>query len=281
MKTFMRKTITPTLCALLLAALPAFAQFEGVVEMKVTTVSKDGQGGGGTMKIATSKAGSRIEMNMGREGLSMKFVLLQKEDAPNMVYHINDADKTFTEIDVAKAREMAGQQQNTLEYTVEKLGQENLLGYKTQHVLVKEKNPKAGSVHTTEMWTTKGLLSYEAFSKMQARQGQGADRAAMVKALKDAGVDGFPLKSITTTPGSGIQVTMEAVNIEKKSLPAAMFQIPAGYTKSAGSPMMGGLSGAQADEAKQRMQEALKNLSPEQRARIEEMMKQRQTGGQP
>ena len=39
---------------------------------------------------------------------------------------------------------MAGQQQKTPEYTVEKLGQETILGYKTQHVLVKEKNAANG-----------------------------------------------------------------------------------------------------------------------------------------
>jgi coenzyme F420-reducing hydrogenase alpha subunit len=42
----------------------------------------------------------------------------------------------------------------------------------------------------------------------------------------------------------------------------------------------GGMSGPQSDEAKQKMQEALKNMSPEQRERVEKMMKQRQSGSQ-
>lgn len=276
----MRKTFTPILWALLVAAAPAFAQFEGVLEMKITTVSKAGQGAGGTMKIAVSKAGSRCEMNMERGAMSMTLVMLQKEDTPNLRYQINDADKTYTEIDVAKAGEIADQQQQTKEYTVEKLGQEDILGYKTQHVLVKEKNPKSGSGLTAELWTAKDLLSYDTFSKMQVRQNRGPDRAAMAKALKDAGADGLPLKSTILT-GGGTQVTMEVVSVQKKALPASTFQIPAGYTRSVASPIPGGVSGAQSDEAKQRMQEALKNVSPEQRAKIEQMMKQRQTGGQP
>jgi len=77
---------------------------------------------------------------------------------------------------------------------------------------------------------------------------------------------------------------MEVVKIDKKSLPASTFEIPADYTKSEGGlmDMMGGMSGPQADEAnkkmgeaQQRMQEALKNMSPEQREMIEKMMKQR------
>ena len=40
------------------------------------------------------------------------------------------------------------------------------------------------------------------------------------------------------------------------------------------------MSGPQADEAKKRMDEALKNMSPEQREMIEKMMKQRSAPNQ-
>ena len=110
----MRKRISPTLFALLLAAGPAFAQFEGVLEMKMTMAGKGGEGGGGgTMNVAVAKAGTRSEMNMQFGPTGMKMVMLQKNDTPDMLYRINDADKTYTEIDLAKMREMAGQQQNS------------------------------------------------------------------------------------------------------------------------------------------------------------------------
>ena len=247
----MHKNISPTLFALLLAALPAFAQFEGVLEMKMTMAGKDGEGGGGTMNVAVAKAGTRSEMNMQMGGDGMKMVMLQKTDTPNMLYRINDANKTYTEMDLAKMRAMAGQQPDTTKYTVEKLGQETILGYKTQHVLVKEQHAGAGNGMTTEMWTAKDLLDYATFSKLQVRRAQGAGEEAMIKALKDADADGMPLKSITTT-GDGSKVTMEVVKVDKKSLPASTFEIPAGYTKSEGGmmDMMGGMSGPQADDAK-------------------------------
>ena len=278
----MRKRISPTLFALLLAAGPAFAQFEGVLEMKMTVAGKSGEGGGGgTMNLAVAKAGTRSEMNMTFGPTEMKMVMLQKNDTPDMLYRINDADKTYTEIDMAKMRQMAGQQQKASEYTVEKLGQETLLGYKTQHVLVKEKNAANGNGMNMEMWTAKDLLDYATFSKLQARPDRGGREEALLKALKAAEADGMPIKAITTgTDGS--KVTLEVVRADKKSLPASTFEIPAGYTKSAGGMMgmMGGASGAQADAAKKKMDDALKNMTPEQRQMIEKMMKDRKAGNQ-
>jgi hypothetical protein len=277
------------LFALLLAAGPAFAQFEGVLEMKMTMAAKDGEGGGGgTMNVAVGKAGTRSEMNMQMGPMAMKIVMLQKNDTPDTIYRINDADKTYTEIDLAKMREMAGQKQNTTEYTIEKLGQETILGYKTQHVLVKEKNPVNGDGMNMEMWTAKELLDYATFSKLQSRPGKGGREEALLKALKGAAADGMPLKSVTTTP-DGRKTTMEVVKADKQSLPASTFEIPAGYTKSAGGmmDMMGGMSGPQADDAKKRMgdaqkrmDDAMKNMTPEQREMIQKMMKQQKAGNQ-
>src|ERR1039458_3921568 len=223
----MRKRISPTLFALLLAAGPAFAQFEGVLEMKMTVAGKSGEGGGGgTMNLAVAKAGTRSEMNMTFGPTEMKMVMLQKNDTPDMLYRINDADKTYTEIDMAKMRQMAGQQKKASEYTVEKLGQETLLGYKTQHVLVKEKNAANGNVMNMEMWTAKDLLDYATFSKLQARPDRGGREEALLKALKAAEADGMPIKAITTgTDGS--KVTLEVVKADKKSLPASTFEIAA------------------------------------------------------
>ncbi len=283
----MRKNIGPTLFALLLAATPAYAQFEGVLDMKMTMATKDSEiGGGGTMSVAVAKAGTRCEMNMQMGGMGVKMVILQKTDAPNTLYHIYDANNTYSEVDLAKTQDKASQPSAADRYTVEKLGQEELLGYKTQHVLVKEKNPGPGSAATSELWTAKDLLDYATFSKMQARQGKGGDEEALLKALKGAGADGVPLKSIITTT-DGSKVTMEVVKVDKKSLPAGTFEIPSGYTKSAGGMpgMMGGLSGPEAGKAKQsmddaqkRMEEAMKDMPPEQREQMEKMMKQRKAG---
>ena len=44
--------------------------------------------------------------------------------------------------------------------------------------------------------------------------------------------------------------------------------------------MAGGMTGPKVDQARQQMQEAMKNMTPEQRAMMEKMMKQMKGGGQ-
>ena len=147
-------------------------------------------------------------------------------------------------------------------------------------MLVKEKNPANGNGMNMEMWTAKDLLDYATFSKLQARPDRGA-RRALLKALKAAEADGMPIKAITTG-SDGSKTTIEVVKADKKSLPPRPSRSPLGYTKSAGGimSMMGGGSGPQADEAKKKMDEALKNMTPEQRQMLEKMMKERKAGNQ-
>ena len=267
------------LMALLLASSTAFAQFQGVVEMKMNIAGRDGMAGDGTMKIAVGEAGSRSDMNLHMPQMDMKLSVLFKNDTPDKVYHLNEANKTYAVIDLAKAREMAGKYQDKTKYTVQKLGEETILGYLTQHVLVTHQNA------TNEMWTTKDLFDYATFSRMQVRQGGRAGSGeGMIKALKDAGVDGVPLKSIAHTEDGGT-ATIEVTKIAKTALPSSTFELPADYTQSRGGMMdvMGGMSGPKADEAKneakKKLDEALKNLTPEQREMMEKMMKSQGQGG--
>ncbi len=284
----MCRKLSLSLFTLLLAATPALAQFEGVLEMKMTMTDKEGNPqGGGTMNIALGKAGSRSEVNIQHGAMGIKMVMLQKSDTPDKTYNLNEAGRTYTEIDLSKSKAAAGQPLSKTQYTVEKLGQEKLLGYNTQHVLVKEKNAAGDEGTTTELWAAKDFLDYDTFTRLQARHGRMAPQEGMVKALKEAGAEGMPLKSISNTPDGG-KTTMEVVKVDKKALPASTFEIPAGYTKSEGGvmDMMGSMTGPQGeearknmDEAKKKMAEALKNMTPEQRQEIEKMMKQH--GSQP
>jgi hypothetical protein len=285
----MSKRIRSALLALLLASLPAYAQFEGVVQMKIAMTGKSNTAGtSGTITVSVAKAGARSEANMQMGPTAMKTVTLQRADATNTLYRINDANKTYTEVDLAKTVEAAATQPASDQYTVEKLGQETVLGYQTQHVVVKEKNPSPGAANarTIELWTAKDVLDYATFSKLQARRGKADE--GLVKALKDAEADGLPLKCVSTAADGG-KVTMEVVKVDKQSLPGSTFEIPAGYTKSAGGAMdkAGGMFSPQAEIAKkqrdqlqQNLREAMKTMTPEQRAVIEKRMKQLNLGNQ-
>ena len=89
------------------------------------------------------------------------------------------------------------------------------------------------------------------------------------------------LKTVISSE-NGTKVLMEVVKIDKKPLPASIFEIPEGYTKSEGGVMgaVGGMSGPRVDAAREQMQEAMKKLTPEQRDMMEKMMKQMKGGSQ-
>lgn len=269
----MLRKLNLTLLALLCATVPALAEFEGILDMKLSMTGTDAAGDG-SIKVAVSKAGARNEMSLQAGGMKMQMVMLFKSDTSNVVYRLNEANKTYSEVDLTRLQEMAGRTAQDEKYTVKKLGEEKILDYKTQHVLATGKESKV------ELWTAKDLLDYATFNRLQGAQGNqmgGGDQ--LQKALKAAGADGIPLKMITTMKDGGT-ITMEVVKAEKKALPASLFQIPADYKKSAGGLMgdMPGMSSPDMDALKKQMEDALKNLPPEQREMMEKMMKQRGAG---
>ena len=272
MKLLMCK-FTFTFLVLFLVVAAAHAEFEGVLEMKTTLTDPAGAArAGGTQTLFISKAGTRMEMNLQMQQAAMKTVVLIKSDTPGMMYHINDASRTYSEMDLNKLNSMAAQPGSDSQYSVAKLGEEKILGYNTQHVLVSNKSRPE---ERFELWIAADFTDSGLLSSMQAqRGGRAGGGGGLAKALKDANVQGMALKTIVGGE-AGTKVISEVVKAEKQSLPASTFQIPAGYTKSDGglADAMGGLSGPQVDEARKKMQEAMKNMTPEQRQMMEKMLK--------
>jgi hypothetical protein len=267
----MRKLLLPAL-VILSTSVSAFADFEGVVEMKLSITDKAGSTvGGGSMNLAISKAGSRMEMNM-QAPMAMKLVRLTKTDSPDKVYQIDDAGRTYSEADVSKNAETTKLNEDKEPWTVKKLGEEKILGYKTQHVMVTHQQ------ETRELWTSKDLIDYSTYSRLQASRGRMGGEEGMLKALKDAGADGMPLKAVVSL--AEMKTTAEIVKVDKKSLPPATFEIPAVYTKTTGDYRGFSSSDPRLRNARKQMDEALKNMTPEQREMFEKAMKQRQ-GGNP
>jgi len=264
----MKRVLLNVLAGAALAAAPAFAQFEGEIDMKIT-----GQGGmTGTGKVFVSKAGSRSEMDMQTANMPMHMVTLMKFSAPDVMYLINDRTKTYGEIDVKKTRESVAKVKGEKEaYSVKVLGSEKVLGYSTKHVLLS----RPGDRSEMEAWTTKDLLglSYEEMRGLM-RRGPGQDDGAMMKALRDARADGFFVKMVTRDKGKSEPLTtMELTKAEKRSLPASTFEIPSGYTKQEGGM---GAAGVVSPEAAEQMRKAMENLTPEQRKQIEDSTKKQQ-----
>lgn len=261
----MKNTI---LAAALLAAVApaAHAQFEGVVEMKMTGP----RGSSGTMTSLVGRPGARMEMNMslGAEGAkagmsSMKMVMLMKYANPDVLYAINDERHAYSEMNVkemaARAREMEGSRDPET-FTVKKIGSDRVAGYACQNAHV------TGSRGTdAEMCIATDILGLTQFA---AKMNRGRNQDGLFKALKDQGLDGYPVRMIMKERGE--QVRWELVRAERKSLPGSTFEIPAGYQKD---ESLGGMGAALPAGAAKAMEDALKNMTPEQRRQFEEMMK--------
>jgi hypothetical protein len=265
----MKRTLLTILATASLTAGSAFAQFEGEIDMKIT-----GQGGmTGTGKVFVSRVGSRTEMDMQTANMPMRMVSLMKFSVPDVMYHINDKAKTYSEMDLKKVRESAVKMKAKKEpYNAKVLGSERVLGYSTKHVLLSQ----PGDRSEMEVWTTKDImgLSYESMRGLM-RRGAGDDDGSMMKALRDAGADGFFVKMVSREKGKTEPLmTMELTKAEKRSLPASTFEIPSGYTKQEG---MMGAAGVVSPEAAEQMRKAMENMTPKQRKQMEEMMKQQQS----
>jgi len=110
---------------------------------------------------------------------------------------------------------------------IEKTGRtETILGYKCDEYVNKEKNS------TTEIWIAEGL---GAFMGLGDNSGGGMfggrKKAAASWEEKFKGKPGFPLRVVTRDNKSKETFRMEATKIEPGSLPASLFQPPAGWQK--------------------------------------------------
>ncbi len=264
----MKRVLLNVLAGAALAAAPAFAQFEGEIDMKITSPGMSGLG-----KMFVSKIGARTTMEMQAEKTSMKMSTLMKFANPDVMYLINDQARTYSEMNLKQTREdLAKTKREKDPYTVKVLGSETILGYSTKHVLLSRSSDRS----EMEIWTTKDILglNYEAMRGLM-RRASSQDDGSFLKALRDAGADGFFVKMITREKGKPEPLsTMELTKAEKKSLPGSMFEIPPGYAKQEG---MMGAAGVASPEAAEAMRKAMENMTPEQRKQMEEMMKRQQS----
>lgn len=241
-----------TLLLIVLSVYIFKAQNGAYIEYKITS----SKGYSGTIKVNFSEYGSLSDFSMivpQMPGGGIKNKTLMKKDKPGMIFTLNDQAKTYSEIAPSDASA-----QDTKTYVVKKLGEEKINGYKCIHALITEGN------ETHEVWNTKDVADYASYSEaFKSNKRMGSQKRE--QALKDAGCDGFPVKTVHKGNLQEGDITMELVKVEKKAFTKSEFEIPAGYTKS-------GTAAGGKTEVKS--QQEIINMSPEERARyIEEMKK--------
>ena len=260
MKTFLRISLG----ALLALPLAASAQWEGVLDMKLT-----GKDASGTAKAFVAKAGGRFEMSMSNAQLqqagqgSMKLVVLSKTAEPGISYMINDAQKSYARIDVQEMQKNLPKSEQDKKWTVKRLGSDSVAGYACEKALVSQE----GSTSENEVCVSKEIVGGAGMFGAGRRD---SSSQSLEKALKANGLEGMPIRMVMREKAKPeAMMTWELVKAEKRPVPASTFEVPAGYKQTDAMGVM--LSPAQ----KQQMDDAMKNMTPEQRKMIEEMMKKK------
>ena len=253
--------------ALCLAAFPALA-FEGVIETKLNmSAGKMAQSGGsqslsGTGTITVKGLNLRMEQQLTAPGMgtASKQVIIHRADDPDTTYLVHDSNKTYQKLSADKDDADASEANK---WTVKKLGKDTVAGRSTEHVQIS----REGRGEVMEVWVDKNLVSAGDLEKAFAagdRRGGG-----WWKALKKEGVAGIPLKVVASN------ATWEAISVKSQSVPDSAFKVLAGYTEAKG---YGGTGGMTPDQQKQMRDQMMQNLTPEQRQKVEEMMKQHGAG---
>ncbi|MBS1634404.1 MAG: DUF4412 domain-containing protein [Bacteroidetes bacterium] len=248
----MKKTL---LLLLSVMGLNMAAQNGTTIEYKFTS----SKGIKGNSLVKYTDVGYRSEINMFFAQMpdgGMKLVQIWKKENPDVIYVINEKSKSYSEM---KKKEVQQQTDNRT-YTVKKLNDEVVNGYKCTHALITE------GTETMEVWNTKDIPDYTKYADaMSSNKRLGS--AKRNQALKDAGCEGFLVKMIHKNDPREGDMTMELVKIEKATIAKTDFDIPAGYTKTETVQTPGAMQGM-------KTQQEIMNMSPEERAKyIEEMKK--------
>ena len=226
-------------------ALNAIAKEGVALEFKLTSKSFTG-----TFRTLALDGNSRTEMSMTSASFPnpINVVSLRLSSTPDKAYSLNEKNKTYSEVDLAKSGESEDE-----EYDITVLGKEKIGNYNCVHVKVVYK--KSGK--TNEMWLSKDVAGYASYRNVRMKY---VGSARIYTALMAKGAEGFVVRILAQSE-RGEQMQMDLVRAGTQSIDVSLFSLN-GYTKSTGAgPGMG--------------RPDIQSMTPEQRKEyIEEMKRQ-------
>lgn len=137
-------------------------------------------------------------------------------DDKNKMYSLNVIDTSLINDDRSQ-------------FKVTKIGNELVDGYNCTHAKMVMTSGKGlfSSSSTMDIWTSSAVPGYSDLRRMMTSQNI---TPKMMQALDDAGCGGQVVKMQST--GKDYSMTTELTKAERKTFPASLFIIPAGYTQS-------------------------------------------------
>lgn len=216
--------------SLLTASLSFAAAFEGKVSLAMSA------GKGETQNLSYSIKQDSLRIDITADGHAVATIMDMKKLEMIMLM---PEEKMYMVMPIKQTIEKAAAKADIKEPDIEKTGRtETILGYKCDEYVTKEKKT------TTEIWIAEGLGAFmglgESGGGPMGGMFGGKKKAASGWEEKFKGKPGFPLRVVSRDAKNKETFRMEATKIEPGSLPASLFQPPAGWQKFQ-MPDMGGL----------------------------------------
>lgn len=211
----------PAALAVLLAAVltASSARFEGVIHMRLTLES-----GSGDLALSLAGEAARLDMKVTVDPLPVPValsILHRGKDARNVIL-IDDMRQAYSEVSLAEAGQLT-QGSATTKYTVKVLGQGKILGYRSTHITLSRDK------EFVDAWIAADLKDAFAVLRTLQEANPQVGEAALFRALEEAGHGGLPMRF--TVIREGQKVTTEVMKIERKAMPASLFETPKGYRR--------------------------------------------------
>jgi Domain of unknown function (DUF4412) len=179
---------------------------------------------------------THVDMGM----LGMKMTLLGHIGQPrySMILYPQMKSYKLNVIDTARINSGNGQT-----FQVTKVGAETVAGYSCVHAKMTITGADKKVVMIEDIWTSASVPGY---AQMKQEMSNAHVTVQAMLALQKAGCDGFIVKASGQT--TQMSFVMQLVTAERKTFPASMFEIPAGYTAMSGMGLFNGMMQQQAKQ---------------------------------
>ena len=206
-------------------------------ELTSTSSGKDMVINTTTKMYVSSKGDMRTEMNMINSASANKnaapMILIGHADKPNESISIDDEKKTYTINHINPADLNTGEK---IQSTAAKIGEEKISGFNCVHAKIISKKTMGSfysETDTVDLWKSNDVPMQsnvkELFNQFESRTGNTMYSPEVTEQLKQMGCVGFTVKM--EMGSKDVSTVMQLTKVERRDLPATMFEIPTGYTE--------------------------------------------------
>ncbi len=206
-----------TICALPSSASAAFTgQMDMVLKMPNGTADITYLFGRGAQRMD-------MDMRVDRIPEPLKTTVITRTARPDEATIINHRTRSWSPVNLRSAAESATLLDFDSNYTLERIGTEQLKGYRCEHIRL------TSSTEQLDLWMSKGLADFSTFRLLQS-QNPRLSNTALSRTISKAGIEGFPVRIVQKNK-NGLYV-MEIRRTTQKAVPASAFAVPTGYVRT-------------------------------------------------